>query len=42
MQKHGSKYFARRYTQTPQMESKGQNIFSESSHVAYQIKWHGA
>ena len=24
---------------TSRMEPKGQNIFSESSHVAYQIKW---
>ena len=26
----------------PGMGSKDQNIFSESSHAAYQIKWNGA
>ena len=37
MQKHGSKYFARR--STPTLGSKGQNsTFSEHGRVAYQIK----
>ena len=39
LQQHGSKYFAHRYTLDPGVGSKGQTIsFSESSHVAYQIK----
>ena len=34
-----SKYFAHRHTLDPGVGSKGQTIyFSESSHVAYQIK----
>ena len=41
MQHHGSRYFTHRHTLDPGMGSKGQNISSESSHVAYQIKGNG-
>ena len=40
MQQHGSKYFACRHTIDPGVGSK--HFFSESSHVAYQIKGNGA
>ena len=42
-QQHDSKYFAHRHTLDPGVGSKGQTLsFSESSHVAYQIKAYDA
>ena len=39
MQQHGSKYFAHRHTVEPHGGVKRSNhFFTESSHVAYQIK----
>ena len=45
MQQHGSKYFARRHTLDPigVGAKRSKHFFSsESSHVAYQVKGHGA
>ena len=42
MQQHRSKYFARGYTPDPGGGVKrSKHFFSESSHVAYQIKGNG-
>ena len=41
MQQHGSKYFACRHTFDPRAGIK-RYFFSESSHVAFQIKGNGA
>ena len=42
MQQHGSKYFARRHTLDPCGGVKwSKHFFSESSHVAFQIKGNG-
>ena len=38
MQQHGSKYFANSHSLDPGVGTKGQTIFTESSHAAYQIK----
>ena len=42
MQQHASTYSVLTHTLIPGVGSKGQNIFPESSHVAYQIEENGA